>query len=179
MSVDILVERNSVRAPSLRATSRSLSPSLRTVVIACSDHRTDPAHVLGLEPGEAVVLRNPGGRVTSDVLRSLLVLAAVAAIEELGSGFDIVVVHHTDCGLSRLTGPDYASLVADYVGVTTEEVAGLALADPFTAVRHDVDRLRAVLPSPGTTVTGLVHDLESGTVTRVDDCADIAVTITP
>jgi carbonic anhydrase len=166
MSVDILVERNSVRSPSLRAVSRSLSPSLRTVVIACADHRADPAHVLGLEPGEAVVLRNPGGRVTSDVVRSLLVLSTVAAIDELGSGFNVVVVHHTDCGLSRLSSPDHAPLIAGYFGVTTEEVADLALADPLTAVRHDVNRLRSVVSAPGTTVTGLVYDLESGTVQR-------------
>jgi carbonic anhydrase len=166
MSVDTLVERNSARSLSLRAASRSLTPSLRTVVIACADHRVDPAHVLGLELGEAVVLRNPGGRVTSDVLRSLLVLTTIAAIEELGSGFHIVVVHHTDCGLSRLSAPEHAPLMAGYVGVTAEEVAGLALADPLTAVRHDVNRLRSVVPSPDTTITGLVYDLESGTVRR-------------
>ena len=165
MSLDILVKRNSVRAAGLRAVSRSLSPSLRTVVIACADHRADPAHVLGLEPGEAVVLRNPGGRVTNDVLRSLLVLATVASVDELGSGFDIVVMHHTDCGLSRLATADHAPLIAGYVGVTPEEVADLALADPLAAVRHDVNRLRAVV-QPDTTVTGLVYDLESGTVCR-------------
>jgi carbonic anhydrase len=166
MSVDILVKRNSVRSPGLRAVSRSLTPSLRTVVIACADHRADPAHVLGLEPGEAVVLRNPGGRVTNDVLRSLLVLSTVAAVDNLGSGFEIVVVHHTDCGLRRLAGPEHASLIASYAGVTTEEVTDLALADPLTAVRRDVDRLRSVV-SPDTTVTGLVYDLESGTVRPV------------
>jgi carbonic anhydrase len=165
MSVDILVERNSVRSPSLREVSRSLTPSLRTVVVACADHRADPAHILGLEPGEAVVLRNPGGRVTNDVLRSLLVLSTIAAVDDLGSGFEIVVVHHTDCGLCRLAGPDHAPLIASYVGVAAEEVADLALADPLTAVRRDVDRLRSVV-QPGTTVTGLVYDLESGQVQR-------------
>ena len=163
MSVDLLVERNSVRSPGLRAVSRSLTPSLRTVVIACADHRADPAHILGLEPGEAVVLRNPGGRVTNDVLRSLLVLSTIAAVDDLGSGFEIVVVHHTDCGLCRLSSPEHAPLIASYVGVTTEEVTDLALADPLTAVRRDVDRLRSVV-SPDTTVTGLVYDLESGAV---------------
>ena len=163
MSVDILVKRNSVRSPSLREVSRSLTPSLRTVVVACADHRADPAHVLGLEPGEAVVLRNPGGRVTNDVLRSLLVLSTIAAVDDLGSGFEIVVMHHTDCGLRRLSAPDHASLIASYVGVTPEEVSDLALADPLTAVRRDVNKLRSVV-SPDTTVTGLVYDLESGTV---------------
>jgi carbonic anhydrase len=165
MSLDILVKRNSVRAPSLRAVSRSLSPSLRTVVIACADHRADPAHVLGLEQGEVVVLRNPGGRVTNDVLRSLLVLSTVASVDGLGSGFDLVVMHHTDCGLSRLASPDHAPLIAAYVGVTAEEVPDLALADPLAAVRHDVNKLRALV-QPDTTVTGLVYDLESGTVRR-------------
>jgi carbonic anhydrase len=53
------------------------------------------------------------------------------------------VLHHTDCGLCRLSAPDHAPLIVGYVGVVGEEVAGLALADPLTAVRRDVERLRA------------------------------------
>ena len=166
MNVDILVERNSARSQGLRTTSRALLPALRTVVIACADHRADPAHVLGLEPGEAIVLRNPGGRVTNDVLRSLNVLVIIGGLAGINSAFDLVVMHHTECGLSHLSPTDHAPLIADYVGVTAEQVADLALADPFEAVRHDVKRLLSVVQSPETTVTGLVYDLESGTVQR-------------
>ena len=64
MTIDLAMARNSERAPTMREASKDLNPLLRLVVLTCADHRVDPAHVLGLEPSEAIVLRNPGGRVT-------------------------------------------------------------------------------------------------------------------
>lgn len=165
MSTDILVRRNARRAGTLSTVSRSLTPALRTIVLTCADHRVDPAHVLDLHPGDAIVLRNAGGRVTADVLRSLLVLSAVAAVEGIDRGFEVVVMHHTDCGLARLDAPEHAPLIADYIGINENDVAKLTVADPWRAVNHDVRRLREVVSSE-TRVTGLVYDLESGTVRR-------------
>lgn len=164
MNQDLLIERNSHRTEFLLAASRALVPTLRLIVITCADHRVDPAHVLGLGPSEAVVLRNPGGRVTSDILRSLMVLATVASVEDVSSGFDIVVMHHTDCGLSRLTDPEHEALIADFVGVDEATVKDLALDNPVAAVRYDVERLRSVVSGPDTTVAGLIYDVESGVV---------------
>lgn len=166
MSVDTLIGRNTRRADSLSTVSRSLTPALRTIVLTCADHRVDPSHVLGLQPGDAIVLRNPGGRVTGDVLRSLLVLSTVAALEGIDAGFEILVMHHTDCGLARLDSPEHAQLVADYIGINENDVPKLAVADPWRAVNYDVQRLREVVRAPDTTVTGLVYDLDSGTVRR-------------
>jgi carbonic anhydrase len=166
MSTDILIDRNARHAGTLRAASRSLTPALRTIVLTCADHRVDPAHVLDLQPGEAIVLRNAGGRVTPDVVRSLLVLASVAAVEGIDAAFEIVVMHHTDCGLSRLDSPEHAPLLADYAGVDENDVAKLTVADPWRSVNYDRDRLRELVQSSQTTVTGLVYDLESGTVRR-------------
>ncbi|OMC54635.1 hypothetical protein A5747_00495 [Mycobacterium sp. IS-836] len=166
MSVDTLIERNARRAEALSTADRSLTPALRTIVVTCADHRVDPSHVLGLQPGDAIVLRNPGGRVTADVLRSLLVLATVAAVEGIDAAFEIVVMHHTDCGLARLDTPEHAALVADYIGINEDDVAKVTVADPWHAVNYDVHVLREVVRAPGTTVTGLVYDLDSGTVRR-------------
>ncbi len=134
-------------------------------MLTCADHRVDPAHVLGLKPGEAIVLRNAGGRVTADLLRNLVVLSTVAAVESIDATFEIVVMHHTDCGLSRLDTREHAPLIADYIGVNASDVPKVTVADPLHAVNYDVHRLREVVSSE-TTVTGLVYDLESGTVRR-------------
>jgi carbonic anhydrase len=164
MTTQIALTRNGERAAALRAVSRDLTPSLRLVVLTCADHRVDPAHVLGIGPGDAIVLRNPGGRVTRDVLRSLAVLSTVAAIEDLGTGFDFLVLHHTDCGMSRLAPAEHAALVAEYVGVGLDEVPGLTLEDPRLAAEHDATLLAAMLDSPAATVTAAVYDLDTGLV---------------
>ena len=164
MSAAILTDRNGQRADELRQASKDLTPTLRTIVITCADHRVDPAHVLGLNAGEAIVLRNPGGRVTRDLLRSLLVLSTVGRMEQVQPGFEIVVMHHTDCGLSRLDGPEHAALVADFVGVPSEDVSGLALADPWRSAVHDAGLLAGLLESEDSTVLAAVYDLATGRV---------------
>lgn len=165
MSIDTLLERNVAASGALADHDDSLVPSLRTVVLTCADHRVDPAYVLGLELGDAVVLRNPGGRVTSDAIRSLLVLGTVAAVEDMRTDFQVVLMHHTDCGLSRLTGPEHARLLADFTGVEASEVAGLHVDDPVLAVQHDAALLNSlgVLATPA---VGLVYDIATGLVTK-------------
>ncbi len=163
MTIDIALARNADRATIMRRASKDLNPLLKLVVLTCADHRVDPAHVLGLEPSEAIVIRNPGGRVTRDVLRSLGVLSTVAAIEGIATGLEFLVLHHTDCGLSRLTPPMYANLIAEFVGANVEEVSALALADPRASVEYDA-RLLASMLSASSMVTGAVYDLETGLV---------------
>lgn len=105
-ATDTLVARNAALSTALSGRPLTLTPDLRAVVLACADHRVDPAQVLGLELGEAVVLRNPGGRVTPAFISELAVLATVAQLEGLETGFELIIVHHTDCGLTRLDGPE-------------------------------------------------------------------------
>ncbi|HXH81226.1 carbonic anhydrase [Nocardioides sp.] len=166
LASDELMVRSSQRSERLRLLSHSTEPALKAVVLTCADHRVDPAHVLGLEPNDAVVLRNPGGRVTGDVVRSLLVLSAVAAVEQLSGGVEIIVMHHTDCGMSRLGGPEHRGLLADYLGTTADGLAEVPVIDPALSLRHDVAALRALV---GTTpVIGLLFDVGSGTVHRLE-----------
>jgi carbonic anhydrase len=138
------------------------------VVLCCADHRADPAHVLGIAPHEAVVIRNPGGRVTDSFLRELLVLATVAAVEGLDPGFELIVMHHTDCGLSHLSAETHAGVLAPMFGIDATEIADRHLADPFLAVAADIELLRENPFVPGTLVaSGLVYDIDSGRITSV------------
>ena len=105
-ATDRLLKRNAELSKDLGAKSFTLTPDLHALVLTCADHRVDPAQVLGLELGEAVVLRNPGGRVTPAFISELAVLATVAQIEGLETGFELILMHHTDCGLARLDGPE-------------------------------------------------------------------------
>lgn len=73
-------------------------------------------------------------------------------------------MHHTDCGLSRLTGPEHEALIADFVGVDEVTVKDLALDNPVAAVRYDLERLRSVVSGPDATFASLIYDLESGVV---------------
>lgn len=164
-TLDTLTNRNQEFATHRFAANLPLMPTLRTLIISCADPRVDPAHVLGLELGEALVLRNAGGRVTPATLQMIALLGAIARVEGLipGSGFQLIVFHHTDCGLTRLTGnPD---LLAGYLGVSQAELEAKAVTDPRAAVARDVAALKATPSLPGNwLVAGLVYDVTTGLV---------------
>lgn len=165
MQTTELLSRNALRADLIAAQDRSIVPALRTLVLTCADHRVDPAHVLGIGLGDAIVLRNPGGRITSKILQDLLVLGTIAAVEEIAVDFEIVIMHHTDCGLSRLDAPEHAELITSFAGVEASEASALQVADPVRSVQYDVARLCSLgVLSPSTPVIGLVLDLETGQV---------------
>lgn len=146
-----------------------ITHELRTILLTCMDPRVDPADVLGIERGDAVVIRNAGGRVTPEFFRSLGILGVVAQKEGLPREIDLVVMHHTDCGLCRLTDPEYAELMGGYLGTSSDEVEGHHLADPAEAVRLDVAKLQANPLVPETlTITGAVLDLDTGLVSFQD-----------
>jgi carbonic anhydrase len=165
VSIEIVLARNTHNADRLSKQDLGLVPRLRTVVLTCADHRVDPAHVLGLDLGDAVVLRNPGGRVTPEIIAGLVLLGTVAAVENINPGFDIIVMHHTDCGLSRLTEPEHGQMLADFAGVAPENVGELHVDDPVLSVRYDVGRLAALgLGSDLSRFVGVVFDVATGLV---------------
>ena len=91
-------------------------PNVKAIIIGCADMRVDPEEILGIQLGEAVVLRNIGGRVTPGLLEQLGLLGRVGEVarEIPGGGgeFHLIVLHHTDCGITRLAGDP--SLLAHY-----------------------------------------------------------------
>jgi carbonic anhydrase len=134
---DTLLERNQDFAAHHFLKDLSMMPRLRTMIIGCVDPRVDPAHVLGLGLGEAIVIRNVGGRITPATLETMGMLGEIAQGEG-GSptGFHLVVLHHTHCGITRLDqDPD---LLASYFGISKEGLLAKAVTDPHAAVAVDV-----------------------------------------
>ena len=142
-------------------------PNVRAVIIGCADMRVDPAHVLGIKPGEAVVIRNIGGRITPGLLEQLGLLGRIGEVagEIPGGGgeFHIVVLQHTDCGITRLARD--TDMLARYFQIRDDEVRAKAVTDPRAAVAIDVAALRAIPALPGDwLVSGLVYDVATGLV---------------
>ena len=166
--INDLLERNkevAARQPSAGVVSLSLPqalPNVKAVIIGCADMRVDPAHVLGLQPGEAVVMRNIGGRITPGLLEQLGMLGRIGQVagETPGGGgeFHLIVLQHTDCGITRLTGDP--AMLADYFQVSEGLLPDKAVTDPRVAVAADVAILRAIPALPGNwLLSGLVYDV--------------------
>jgi carbonic anhydrase len=146
-------------------------PRRRLVVLTCVDHRVDPAHVFGLELGDAVVVRNPGGRVTPSFLRDLAILARVfPEIAEEGERFELALIQHTECGFGRLDEEANGDLLADYFGVPVGEMPGRHLSDdPHAGVRADLDLIAADHSVPASlAVSGLVYEIATGRAELVE-----------
>lgn len=142
-------------------------PKVKAILIGCADMRVDPAHVFRMKPGEAVVLRNIGGRITPGLLEQLGLLGRIGEIagEVPGGGgdFHIIVLQHTDCGMTRLAGD--ADMLSRYFQMQQSELKTKAVTDPRAAVSADVAVLRAVPALPGKwLVSGLVYDVATGLV---------------
>jgi carbonic anhydrase len=142
-------------------------PNVKAIIIGCADMRVDPAHVLGTEPGEAVVIRNIGGRITPGLLEQLGLLGRIGEvageIPGAGAEFHIIVMQHTDCGITRLAGDP--AMLAHYFQIGEGELKGKAVTDPRAAVTADVAALRAVPAWPGEwLISGLVYDVATGLV---------------
>ena len=153
-------------------------PNVKAIIIGCADMRVDPAHVLGIKPGEAIVLRNIGGRITPGLLEQLALLGRIGEVagEIAGGGreFHLVVLQHTDCGITRLTG-DPAKLV-HYFQIQAGELETKAVTDPRSAVAVDVAILRAIPALPSAwLISGLVYEVATGLVEIVVPPAPIDV----
>jgi carbonic anhydrase len=163
--VDELVDRNGEFALRHDVTGLSPMPTRPLIVVGCVDPRVDPAVVLGLELGEAVVIRNVGGRTTPAVLRTLAMLGIIARSHgaEPGAGLEVVVLHHTDCGIKHLV--DHPDVLAAELGISPESLDPRTVTDPRASLAADVAALRTnpVLPR-GLVVTGLLYDTGTGRV---------------
>src|SRR5215469_7438071 len=142
-------------------------PNVKAIIIGCADMRVDPAHVLGIKPGEAVVIRNIGGRITPGLLEQLALLGRIGEVagEVPGGGgeFHLIVLHHTDCGITRLANE--SAMLSQYFQVPESDLKAKAVSDPRAAVAVDVAFLRTIPALPGAwLVSGLVYDVATGEV---------------
>lgn len=136
-------------------------PSRKLAVLTCMDSRIDVFAVLGLQLGEAHVLRNAGGIVTDDVLRSLLLSQYLLGTES------VMLIHHTGCGLLRFRDAELAAAVERDTGVRPQMPLG-AITDLDESVRTSMARIRdaGFLPHRDA-VSGFVYELETGLLREV------------
>ena len=167
--VNTLIARNAEFATDGFSADLSILPSAKTMIIGCVDPRVDPMDILRLKPGEAAVIRNVGGRINPALLETLAILRSVslAAGQEIGAGWNLIVLHHTDCGIIGCYR-HAPGLLAKYMGVANDSLDTLAITDPYRAVTIDVAALKANPSLPGEfMVSGLVYDVQDGTIETV------------
>lgn len=139
------------------AVSPSKLPRLRTLVLTCMDARIDPLPLLGLGEGEVHVLRNAGGRVTSDAIRSIVISQRL-----LGTR-DILVVHHADCGLIGATNDSLRACIRRKGAVDVDRIDFRPIADLGSSLRADIAALRrSKLIRDDSRIAGLIYDVRNG-----------------
>lgn len=164
-TLDELIWRNVDFADTAHDPSLGINPTLQTVIVSCVDPRVDPGTIFQLELGEVAVIRNVGGRITPGTLRMLSMLGRVGQAngQAPGAGWNLVVLHHTDCGITDL-GP-YPDLLAEYFGIAPRELDGKHVNDPRAAVAADVAVLKSSPTLPAAFLaSGLVYDVATGGV---------------
>ncbi len=139
-----------------------MPPGRKFAVVACMDARLDPAKALGLEEGDAHVIRNAGGRA-ADALRSLVISQRLLGTQE------VLVVHHTDCGMLTFDNPTlYGHLPGADLGADASDIDFLPFSDLEQSVRDDVELIRSSpLIAKDTPVTGFVYDVKTGKIHEV------------
>ncbi len=157
---DTLVS-NSTQYAEAYPKGRPLPPKLNVAVVACMDARLDPFGLLGLEVGDAHVIRNAGGAVTEDSLRSL------AISQHLLGTTEIILIHHTDCGMLTFTDDELRGSLAEATG-QRPTWSPESFTDLDTDVRHSIARVRS---NPflihRDSVRGFVFDVHTGELREV------------
>ncbi len=138
-----------------------LPPAKQVAVVACMDARLNVYGILGLQEGEAHVIRNAGGVVTDDEIRSLAISQRLLGTKE------IVLIHHTDCGMLTFTDDDFKRSIQDETGIKPTWSAE-AFPDLDEDVRQSVARIKASPFIPNTdSVRGFVFDVATGKLDEV------------
>lgn len=160
--IDELLANNEGFAASLPARHLDVHPSRQLAIVTCMDSRLDVFAALGLRDGEAHVLRNAGGVITDDVIRSLAV-----SQRRLGTR-EVMLIHHTDCGMQKLTDDGFRAELQEATGVAPA-FAIESFADVDGDVRQSILRVRrsGFLPHRDS-VRGFVYDVDTHRLREVD-----------
>jgi carbonic anhydrase len=145
----------------LGSAARIIEPVQHLAVLTCMDARVDVSAVLGLRPGDAHVIRNAGGRASTDALRALAISQAVMHTRE------VMVIHHTECALGRFSQAQLDAQISAASGHHFAEELG-CFTDPIAAIAEDLERLRACpYLAARDKVRGFIYDLSSNLLTEV------------
>lgn len=167
--LDTALERGRAFAASGGHLGAAVFPNLRLLVVTCLDPRTDPAHFLGVGLGDAVVIRNVGGRVTPQVINDIAFIGQIAEnVLPDGPLFEVAVIHHTSCGAGALADNSFRRSYAERIGVDESMLRERAVIDPAETVGRDVELLRSTpVISSRVSVSGHVYDVVTGLVRTV------------
>jgi len=148
---------NAAYASSFNKGNLPMPPGRRVAVLTCMDARLDPARFLGLEEGDAHVIRNAGGRASDDAIRSITIS------EQLLGTNEVVVIHHTDCGMLTFSNADLRKKLKQELNADAEHVDFLPFKDLEQSVRDDVATIKnsPFIPK-NIEVSGFIYDVRSG-----------------
>jgi len=160
-TTDQLLANNQAYAAAFEHGSLPLPPAKKVAVVACMDARLNVYGALGLSEGDAHVIRNAGGVVTDDEIRSLAISQRLLGTEE------IVLIHHTDCGMLTFTDDEFKRSIEQQTGIKPEWAAE-AFADTDADVRQSIARIKAspFIPRKDS-VRGFVYDVATGRLREV------------
>jgi carbonic anhydrase len=163
MSVtDELIRNNEGYSSGFSKGDLAAPPGKKTLVLTCMDARLLPSRFLGLEEGDAHVVRNAGGRA-QDALRSIVISQRLLGTEE------VLVIHHTGCGMLTFQNPDLHAKVKEDLGADASDIDFLPFSDLEQSVRDDVKFLKdSPLVPDDVSIRGFVYDVTSGKVTEVN-----------
>ncbi|MFL6237999.1 MAG: beta-class carbonic anhydrase [Actinomycetes bacterium] len=130
-------------------------------IVTCMDSRIEPLTMLGLQPGDAKILRNAGARVTDDVVRTLVLARYLLGVER------VMVVAHTKCRMAGGTEEDVHIAIAAAGGPDTSELSFLVATDQLSELRDDVARAQASPYLKDTVIGGFLYDVDTGLVSRI------------
>ena len=139
-----------------------LPPAKKVAVVACMDARLDPQKVLGLGEGDAHVIRNAGGVVTDDEIRSLAISQTLLGTDE------IILIHHTDCGMLTFTDEQFSDKLESETGKRPEWTAN-CFDDLEGDLRESIAKIRSspFIPNKGS-IRGFVYDVQTGRLNEIE-----------
>ena len=157
-----LLHANELYAESFTIGRLPASPRLQLAILTCMDSRIDPDRILGLQEGDAHVIRNAGGRASDDAIRSLVVSYRLLGTREF------LVIHHTDCGMQTFTNERMRDDLLLDLGADVSDVDFLPINDPDETIRADVEAIRASpMIRSDINVHGFVYDVATGRLREV------------
>jgi carbonic anhydrase len=160
-NADEFLENNRRYASSFDDARLDVAPKRGVAVVACMDSRMDTFEILGLRHGEAHIIRNAGGVITDDVIRSLCLSQRFMGTEE------IILLHHTDCGLQRVTEDDFKRSLEEELGIKPWWALE-SFSDPVVDVRQSIKRLHLTPFVPHKDhIRGFVYNVATGLLEEV------------
>jgi carbonic anhydrase len=152
-----LFEANSEFVKSFKSQELTGEARKGLAIITCMDSRIDPLRIVGMQPGDAKILRNAGARVTEDVLRTLVLATYLLNVNR------VLVMPHTDCRMASGTEDEIHAAIKERSGVDTRGIEIRTVKDQVAALNADLVRIKSFPLLPGElAVTGAIYDVKSG-----------------